>query len=63
MRVGGDAGIGYTAWEKLLLETSDGDPEIEPCRSGFRLSGVRGEGGCLFGVAGVTGELPESCRG
>lgn len=59
MRVGGDVGIGYTTWEELPLTTSDGGLEIEGCRSGFRLSGVRG-GGDLFGVGGVTGELAGS---
>jgi hypothetical protein len=41
MRAGGDVGIGYTTWEKLLLVTSDGGPEIEGCCSDFRLRGVR----------------------
>lgn len=59
MRVGGDVGIGYTTWEELLLATSDGFPEIEGCRSDFRLSGARG--GDLFGVGGDTGELA-GCR-
>ena len=59
MRVGDDEGIGYT--EELPLAISDGDPDMEGCRSGFRLSGVRG-GGDLFGVGGVTGEAAGSRR-
>ena len=66
MRVGGDVGIGYGigygTWEELPLATSDEGPEIEGCRSGFRLSGARG-GANLLGVGGITGELEGSCRG
>jgi hypothetical protein len=61
MRVRDDVGIGYTTWEELPLATSDGVPEIEGCRSGFRLRGVRG-GGDLFGIGGVTGEVAGSRR-
>lgn len=60
MRVRDDVGIGYTTWE-LPPATSDWGPEIEGCRSDFRLSGVRG-GGDLFGVGGVTGEVTGSRR-
>jgi hypothetical protein len=61
MRVGGDVGIGYTTLEELPLATSDGGPEIEGCRSGFRRSGERGKGD-LFGVGEVTAEPAGSRR-